>query len=159
MRALRPLAVAAVMASTVAFGPAPARAETVAATFSGTVTIGCFGCGDYGPTGNSASITLTGLYGHAVNVATSGSAVFAVRSPAGPTCTAGPGYADGRLSVATPFGYPDQRFFWTQIGDALYISLPDIGVSGVGTFTVTSPVGNPCGGSVTATISGVLAGI
>ena len=157
MRGLRTLAVAAVTASTVAVGPAPAHAETVAATFLGTATIACFGCGRY--TSNTASFTLSGLYNHVVNVNVSGQANFAVTSPVGATCVAGPGYADGMFGVATPVGYTAQRFFWTQIGDSLLISLPDIGVTGVGTFTVTSPVGNPCGQAVTATITGTLAGI
>lgn len=158
MRGLRTLAVAAVTASTVALGPAPAHAETVAATFTGTATIGCFGCGSYGFAG-TASLSLTGLYGNVVNVNAYGAANFTVYSPGDATCVAGPGYADGNLAVATPIGSKSERFVWTQIGDALYISMPDIDVSGVGTFTVTSPSGIPCGGPVTATITGTLAGI
>ena len=54
----------------------------------------------------------------------------------------------------------DEPFTWTRVGAVALISLPDeTAGAGVATFAVTSPLGLPCGGAVTAIAAGAAVGI
>jgi hypothetical protein len=130
----------------------PASAANVA-VFHGTATIGCFGCGQYGPVGNSASFTVSGILNGVTAVNAAGTATFTVLGPIGSTCLLS-GAARGSLTVA---GVGSTEFFWTRVGAAVVVT------TGWGTgeaaFAITSPLGNPCGGSVDATFAGMLAAV
>lgn len=129
----------------------PASAAN-AATVNGTASIGCFGCGTYGPAGNSASFTASGTVNGVTAANASGSATYTVNEPVGATCVAS-GTAEGSITVE---GVGTTNFNWTRVGAHATVT------TGWGTasvvFAVTSPVGNPCGGAVTASFAGNLAG-
>ena len=131
---------AALSLAAVPVAPAPAHAG--AGRFTGTVTIGCFGCGTYGPSGNHGSFTLTGV--------TNGefTAEFTITTPPGSGCV----LTD---SVAGDFsGAVTGSFTWTRYGQ--HLDIRTNGLPGEGTFVITEPIGNPCGMAVTAFVSGTL---
>jgi hypothetical protein len=118
--------------------PATPASATGAGAFTGTVHINCFGCGLSGGTGH---FTLDGTGAPFV-------ASFTVNEPAS-TCPA-IGTAEGTFSGAV-----NGRFTWTRYGT--YLDIRTNGLPGSGHFVITSPVGNPCGGPVAATVTGTIA--
>lgn len=79
-------------------------------------------------------------------------ASYTAREDAG-TCPA-TGTADGTIS-----GVASGNFHWTRVGALALLSFAGgnvNGADGVMAFVVTSPLGNPCGGPVTATVAGVI---
>lgn len=157
MRGVRTLALAAVTASTLTLGSAPAEALTAAAIV-GEMTIGCFGCGTYGPAGNSGTFSVTGVFGNVITVLRPASATYTVHDTVGATCVVS-STIEGAFSVDTGPAQFTSRMFLTRIGGAVLVAMPDLGVNGAGTFAVTSPVGNPCGGAVSATVTAALVGV
>lgn len=151
MKILRSAIVAAGAAASILMSTTPASAVT-AAVFEGTATIGCFGCGTYGPAGNSANFTVTGVVQNNPVSATGGSATFTVTEPIGATCVVS-GSAQGEIT----FAGITADFTWTRFGPVAVVSVPGVG-TGAAAFAVTSPAGNPCGGSVTASFAGTIAG-
>lgn len=160
MKILRSAIVTAGAAATILMGTSPASAQTVI-TFGGTASIGCFGCGEYGPEGNSACFHVHGvLHGHVV-ADVQGCATFTVTEPAGAACVLS-GSAQGEINIAgtAVTGEAvavDASFTWTRVGATAVVSVPGVG-TGAAVFVVTSPVGNPCGGAVEAHFGGALAG-
>lgn len=144
-------------ASATMFLPGSASA-TSAAQFTGTATIGCFGCGTYGPAGNSATFCVNGVVNN-VNVTcvpgtTNGTATFTVTEPVGATCVVS-GTATGTITVT---GVGSAGFTWNRTGPHARVTVSAWGSTAEVVFNVTSPVGNPCGGPVTAVFSGTLTG-
>jgi hypothetical protein len=130
---------------------APASAAASAAVFQGTATVGCFGCGDYGPPGNNASFTVTGLLDGVGVLDAPGTASVGVTEPIGVTCVIS-GRASGIVTVAR---VGTTYLHWTRTG-AFAVVLTGWG-SGPAVFAITSPVGNPCGGVVMASFAGSIA--
>lgn len=151
MKILRRAIVAAGTAATILTSTTPASAQT-AIVFEGSASIGCFGCGTYGPAGNGACFSVTGVIHGTAVVNAGGCATFTVTEPIGATCVVS-GSAQGEITL----GGDTYTFTWTRFGAVAIISVPDLG-TGAATFLVTSPAGNPCGGSVTARFAGELAG-
>lgn len=57
-------------------------------------------------------------------------------------------------------GVANLSFSWARVGAVAVISTTgDVNGGGTATFAVTSPVGSPCGGSVTAQVVGAIAGV
>ena len=154
----RAAVVAALVATTTVTAP-PASAVTNA-TFTGVVNIGCFGCGTYGPSGNAASLWVNGVYDNRVVSATfpvagpNGHASFTVREPGGDLSCLVTGDASGEVVVTGDLGH---AFTWTRVGAVGVVTVQNVG-NGVATFAVTSPLGNPCGGPVSALIHGWVVG-
>lgn len=122
-------------------------------TFNGTATIGCYGCGWYGPAGNSLSAIATGIVDGRTFVNAWMSATFTVDNPVGTTCIVS-GAASGTMAIGS---VGTLSFTWTMTGSVLRIAYTmSDGSFGTATaaFLVTSPVGNPCGGAVTASFVG-----
>lgn len=151
MKRLRKAVVAA-SAAVAALVPArPASALNVA-EFDGSATIGCFGCGTYGPAGNSASFFVTGTVNGVTAVNAAGAATYTVTNPIGVTCVVN-GTAIGSLTVN---GVGSTTFNWTRTG-AVAVVTTGWG-TGLAAFAVVSPLRDPCGGTVTANFAGVLLG-
>lgn len=129
----------------------PASAAN-AAVVVGDATIGCFGCGVYGPVGNSATFTAAGTVNGVTAAGAAGSATYTVNEAPGTGCIIS-GSAEGSISVT---GVGSTNFNWTRTG-AVAIVTTGWGTAAVA-FAVTSPVGNPCGGAVTAKFAGALVG-
>lgn len=127
----------------------PASAAN-AAVVVGSATIGCFGCGTYGPAGNSASFTAAGTVNGVTAAGAAGSATFTVTEPVGATCVVS-GSATGTISVD---GVGSTGFTWSRTG--AYANVVTAWGNAHVAFAVTSPVGNPCGGAVTASFVGAL---
>jgi hypothetical protein len=140
------LAAAALAYGTVAAPPASAAPGGVA--FLGTANIQCFGCAN---SQGNASLTVAGTVGGSL---ASGSATATYTGgPAGLSCLVS-GNASGSVSGAV-----NLDFFWTRVGAVAVISTSgDITGQGVATFVVTSPLGIPCGTSVTAQVAGTVFG-
>jgi hypothetical protein len=120
-----------------ALGAVPATpASAGAGAFSGTVHIDCFGCGYSQGTG---AFTLDG--------GAPFSASFVVNEP--PSTCPVIGAAEGSFSGAV-----NGQFTWTRYGT--YLDIRTNGQPGSGHFGITAPTGNPCGGPVTATVTGTL---
>lgn len=151
MNTLRTTILAAGAAVAMLVPAAPASAVS-AAHFQGSATIGCYGCGTYGPAGNSASFTITGIVNNTPVVNAAGSASFTVMQPTGATCVV-TGTASGTVWVD---GVGSTWFHATSVG-ATATASTGWGTAFV-TFWIVSPVGNPCGGSVTASFTGILVG-
>lgn len=116
-------------------GGSPASAG--AGAFTGTVHINCFGCGVSAGTG-AFTLFPGGPFW----------ADFWVDEPSAPCPLVGT--AQGRF-----WGSVNGDFTWTRVGSQLDIRTN--GVPGEGSFTITSPVGNPCGmTNVEAAVSGTL---
>lgn len=158
------VAAATVLASAVTTVlPAPSASGATAVQFQGSATIGCFGCGQYGPSGNGATLWLNGVLHNRPLQATfpfaaNGWAEYTVNTPSGVMCTL-TGAANGNIHVdfADGGGF-EAAFAWTRVGSVAMISVPGVGV-GVAAFHITSPVGNPCGASVQAYFAGELVGV
>lgn len=130
---------------------APASAAASAAAFHGTATVGCFGCGDYGPPGNDAWFTVSGMLDGTGVLNAAGHATVGVSEPVGVTCLLS-GRASGLVTVA---GVGTTYLHWTRTGAFAVVSTG--WGNGPAAFVITSPFGNPCGGMVTATFVGSLA--
>jgi hypothetical protein len=148
--------VSTVAAAVLALAFAPAAVPPASATgtgelaFAGTMSFRCFGCGtSYG----TADLTLTGGYGTVPMVARTAHADFTDVESGGVDCVI------TSSAWGTITGAVNLSFYWTSVGAyAVMGTTGDIDGSGFTTFTITSPVGVPCGGPVTAQITGVLAG-
>lgn len=159
MKILRSAIVVAGAAASVLMSTAPGNTATAAA-FSGTAEIGCFGCGEYGPDGNAADFTVAGTIQNEVGTGT-GWATFTVTEPTGAACVVS-GSAQGEIhidgtSVTGATIDIDASFTWTRVGATAVVSVPGVG-TGAAAFKVTEPVGNPCGGAVSASFAGAIAG-
>lgn len=138
MRSLsKPFAVVLAAVGLVAGVAGGSPASAGAGAFTGTVTINCFGCGVSNGTG-AFTLWPGGPFW----------ADFTVTDPAGAQCLV-TGTARGRF-----YGSVNGYFEWTRIGSHLLMSTN--GLPGSGVFVVTSPLGNPCGGSAEAFVSGTL---
>lgn len=162
--------------------PSGQASAASSAEFNGVATVGCFGCGTYGPAGNTAYFCVNGVidardgHTHTVNggvyndptgstpcngstggdgVSGHGSATYTVNEPVGPTCVAS-GTAEGSITVTTATGAHSTSFNWTRTGAHAVITTG--WGTGTAVFHVTSPVGSPCGQRVTADFAGALAG-
>ena len=127
----------------------PAAAAS-AVTFTGTANINCFGCG---ASTSTATLKVSGTINGTTYVNATANAIYTVtEAPA--TCPA-TGSAEGDVTI----GANSVHFTWTRVGANAVINTSGA-INGFGTitFAVTSPVGPPCGGPLTATVAGWLAG-
>jgi hypothetical protein len=118
-----------------------------AAAFTGTSFINCFGCGT---SNGNASLNIVGASASGGPINGAANATFTVNEPAAtcPVQGSAVGSTTGALAV---------NFVWTRLGATAVITTSgDIGGAGVAAFVV---VGNPCGGPVTATLAGAIAGV
>jgi hypothetical protein len=165
-KALRMLGLTAALTASVGLGTGAANAASAVA-FVGTAHINCFGCGDSSGTASicvkgvtvttppippavtvhDPSVGICGLLG------TNTTATYTVHEDTGAGCVVSgtaSGTTSGELNVA---------FNWTRVGAIAVISTTgDVNGAGVAAFVVTSPLGNPCGGAVTAEVVGAVAG-
>lgn len=129
-------------------GPAGAKLPG-GGTFNGTATIGCFGCGT---SSGQANLKVTGTAKGKALAQKPVTATYTVTEPSA-TCPA-TGTATGSFSGAIT-----GTFTWTRVGaNAVITTTGDIKGAGVAAFAVTKPKGLPCGGPVTATVAGSVAG-
>jgi hypothetical protein len=146
----------AVAASSVVLTSAPAHAATFA-TVVGDVTIGCFGCGTYGPSGNDADFWITGIWNNRPVAARylvdppNATATFTVTETIGPQCMVA-GSATGTITVDGQ----SASFTWTRIGTILIVSIPAPGATGVLSFTSVDPM--PCGHRAVFHVNGTMWG-
>lgn len=119
-------------------GTASQPAAATGLAYVGTLHIGCFGCGTFGPGGNSGAITTT------VGPAT---LTFTVNeSPAlCPLVGDGFGVVNGAINGTLT---------WVRVGAVWHTTFN--GLPGDGVFLITSPVGNPCGVPVDVAVAGHL---
>jgi hypothetical protein len=160
MRGLRALAVAAVTASTVALGGAPAEAAT-AVTFEGDAYIDCFGCG---ASAGEATLWVGGVYDDEVVVP----AVYGVTPPNAhawfdvdepPSTCPLTGTATGSFSVLTTGGWRSGSFDWTRVATQAVVTVNGSAAAGPATFVVTAPAGIACGQpDVVAHVTGSVGG-
>ncbi|HVF06304.1 MAG TPA: hypothetical protein VNA20_15790 [Frankiaceae bacterium] len=153
MRVRTNLTAAAALAAA-AFGSAPPASAATAGTIQMAITIGCYGCGTYGPDGNSISVTCTGvcnLGGVTCTGVCSYSGGGTADVPVGLTCLlegrmTGDIYtAGGPVSFALSFVAP----YWVMTLE---------GATAAGAYAITSPVGLVCDSAVTLTFAGTIAG-
>jgi hypothetical protein len=127
----------------------PAFAKPSGGVFNGTAKINCFGCG---ASSGTASLKVSGV---SQGKAVANKPVFAsyTVSEAPATCPA-VGTASGSFSGAI-----HGTFTWTRVGaTAVITTAGGIKGAGIAAFSVTKPVGLPCGGPVTAVVAGSVAG-
>ena len=151
MKILRNAIVAAGAASAILTGMTPASAAT-AAVVEGEATIGCFGCGTYGPAGNSASFRVWGVYDDTTHAGTGGSATFTVNEGTGVGCVVS-GTANGSINV----GGDVRAFVWTRVGVYASVTVTKAGEATIEAdvvFAAHSDATLPCGSRVTATFAG-----
>lgn len=145
---LRSAVLAAGVASTLAMTAVPSSAQG-AGVFTGEASINCFGCG---VSSGTATLSVTGEVNGVAQVGASASATYTVTEI--PSQCPVTGSANGTVSGAV-----NVTFAWTRVGaTALITTSGDINGGGTAVFAVTSPVGNPCGGPVTANFAGAVAG-
>jgi hypothetical protein len=138
---LRSAVIAAGLATSVMVGMTGATADPGAGVFTGSANINCFGCGT---SNGKAHLDVTGTVSGGVD------ATFTVNEPAA-TCPV-QGSATGSTTGAVTV-----NFVWTRLGaTAVITTTGQINGAGVAAFVV---VGLPCGGPVTATVAGALAGV
>jgi len=149
---LRSAIVAAGAASTMIAGMTPASAAPGGVVaFTGTASIGCFGCP--GPRPGTAVLSGTGVTLEGNVISGTANATYTVTDPADVTCVI-TGSATGSVTGAINVG-----FTWLRVGaTAVITTTGEVNGAGAAVFVVTSPVGNPCGGPVTATVVGAVAG-
>ena len=154
MKILRNVVLAAAVAGATAMTGTPANAAG-AGVFTGVASINCFGCG---VSNGSADLWVTGVVGTTPAAAVQGvtppnaKATFSVTEI--PSQCPVTGSAVGVVTGAVNVG-----FSWTRVGaTAVITTTGDINGGGAAAFAVTSPVGNPCGGAVTAQVVGAVAG-
>ena len=151
---LRRIGLAAAVTASVGMGSAPASAEGAGA-FTGTANINCFGCG---VSSGTADLCVTGyvlgqpVVGVCITGGRNATATYTVTEIPSqcPVTGSATGVVTGAVNVS---------FSWTRIGETAVITTTgDIDGGGTAKFAVTSPVGNPCGGPVTASFAGAVAG-
>ncbi|MDQ1705134.1 MAG: hypothetical protein QOF18_1500 [Frankiaceae bacterium] len=148
-RIMRSAVLASAGIASIALGTSsPAFAATEGA-FNGTAHINCFGCGT--STG-TAALKVTGAIGTKKVIQGAVSSSYTVVEAKG-TCPA-VGSATGSFSGAI-----NGTFTWTRVGaTAVLTTAGGIKGDGIAAFAVTQPKGLPCGGPVTATVVGSVAG-
>lgn len=127
--------------------PVPASADVAGASAFAMVldlAVDCFGCGNTGGTLRGDVVAGTDDYATGATV----SGTFHGFEPPGPTCATN-GTMTGSLTVSTGHA---TTFTLTRTGAGVVASFGD-GSTAAGTFTVTSPAGNPCGGPARATVT------
>lgn len=119
------------------------------AEFDGTAHIDCFACGT---SSGTASLSALGVWLNGQPISGPVDATFTAFGSPG-TCP-----VTGTASGSTT-GAVNVNFNWTRLGAVAVITTSgDINGFGVATFTVTEPIGVPCGGPVDATVAGVITG-
>jgi hypothetical protein len=122
-----------------------------ALAFEGTWVEECFGCG-VSPATMNLTVTAGGPGGIVVGGQASSS--FTAGEPADVTCVL-TGAASGLITGAVDFW-----FNFTRVGAfAVITTSGDVHGPGTATFTLTSPLGNPCGGPAEAYVTAQLVGI
>ena len=157
MRTLRGTTTALALTVMLVPGAPPADAAT-AATFEGTAEIGCWGCGTYGPAGNSADFTVTGVFDDTPMVANRGSASFTVKTPTGVGCVVS-GQATGSLSIAGD-RVRTRSFVWSRVGSFAVITIATPGrpgITGWAKLVLSSDSVPPCGARARIRYYGALA--
>ncbi|MDQ1696609.1 MAG: hypothetical protein QOJ03_1962 [Frankiaceae bacterium] len=148
-RIMRSATLAGLAVTGIALGTSgPAYAQGGGA-FQGNAHINCFGCG---ASSGTAALKVTGVVNGASVVQGAVNATYTV-TEATATCPA-VGSANGSFTGAV-----NGTFTWTRVGaTAVLTTTGDIKGAGIAAFAVTSPVGLPCGGPVTAQVVGSVAG-
>ena len=161
MKILRSAIVAAAAASSILMTTTPASAAT-AGVFVGDAEIGCFGCGVYGPAGNVADFTVAGVVNDQVGTGT-GYAEYTVTEGTDAACVIS-GTAEGKIyitatSVTGGTESYESEFSWARTGAVAVVTVSgEVNGTAAAVFVVTDPVGNPCGGPVTAKFAGAIVG-
>ena len=152
MRIRRSITAAAVSALALAGGSAPARAEKAGVVHM-TITIGCYGCGVYGPTGNSVAFSCYGVcdVGGPCTGTCHYTGTGTVSIPTDVNCN---GFGSLLGSLGTPYGTVGLGISW--IPGAMLGSVDNAALNG--TWAATSPMGLVCGGAVEVTFVGTVAG-
>jgi hypothetical protein len=149
---LRSVAIVTALAAAIAV-PSTATASPRrggAGHYGGNASIDCFGCGT---SAGSAALQFTGVYSGYPAVLADATANFIANESADVTCVI-TGSASGTVT-----GVINVDFNWTRVGPLAVITTSgDINGVSLAAFAVTSPIGNPCGGPVTAIVQGVVAG-
>lgn len=122
----------------------PAAADPTAFSLEVDAQIHCFGCGV--SSGTLDGDVLAGLAGFRGGATITGA--FSHDGPAGATCLMTSTMSG---AMTTSDGYAT-TFNLTRLGGDVVATFDD-GSTATGTFAVVSPVGNPCGGPVTARIT------
>lgn len=151
---LRSAIVAAGMAAIAVASTTPASATPGGAfAFTGSTTLTCFGCGHRD--NQKANLSVTGAsLAPATFVAAPATADFSIDEEGGVLCLV-TGSANGTVSG----GGLNVTFNWTRVGAvAVILTAGSVDGAGVAAFVVTDPVGPPCGGQVTASFAGAVAG-
>ena len=154
MRVPRNALVAASAAAALLAGGTPAAANT-AATIDGALWIGCYGCGTYGPTGNAASLLVTGAYAGTITTGSPATVPFTVNSALGAGCGIS-STASGSINV----GGDVRTLVWTVVGAYASITIWKSGaapIEGQAAFVLSDPV-RPCGRAVAVRLLGTLYG-
>ncbi|MDQ1705137.1 MAG: hypothetical protein QOF18_1503 [Frankiaceae bacterium] len=148
-RIMRSAVLAGAAVTGIALGTTGSAYAQGAGVFQGTAHINCFGCGS---SSGTATLKVTGELGGTAMTQAAVSADYSVTEAAG-TCPA-VGSATGNFSGAI-----NGTFTWTRVGaTAVITTAGDIKGDGIAAFAVTSPAGLPCGGPVTASVAGSVAG-
>ncbi|HVF06607.1 MAG TPA: hypothetical protein VNA20_17350 [Frankiaceae bacterium] len=132
---MRRLALALVLATSALAAPAaPATADPGSAVLVLDVTVGCFGCGTYGPAGNSIDGSV--VVGHGpLRTGARVTGTFTINGGCFGDATA--------TGTLTSDGY-GAGFTWIQAGAPARFRIDGFG-SGGGGFAIESPRGIPCG--------------
>lgn len=114
------------------------------------LTIGCFGCGVYGPGGNSLTWVCDSacVFEGTPCVGCQGTGEFTVNGPPGGICAVS-WSADGTIQRPSR----DHLFTMTVIGGTWLMTVHDEGQSS-GVVATREPVGNPCGGPASMILLG-----
>jgi hypothetical protein len=157
------VAAVAVTAGVWTASPASAAPGAGVIAYTGTAHLSCFGCGvksdgQFAGTAAGAGATTAGPV--VVNGAITANNFTYNESNTDPQCVV-QGTADGSVNVG-PYA---ATFHWQRVGAIAIVTLSNVnggGLSGgvgasAAAFGVTSPVGDPCGKAVTATVIGAAA--
>lgn len=165
---LRTLGLSAAIVGSVGLGTTPASAVG-AGNFIGEASIVCFGCNvstgtadlcvngvfvaeDVPPTSVPPAVTQVECEYDGDNTVWNVEATYTViEIPSQcPVTGSATGSTTGAVNVT---------FNWTRVGaNAVITTTGDIDGGGTASFAVTDPVGNPCGGPVTAAVAGMIVG-
>jgi hypothetical protein len=116
--------------------------------FTATVDYACYGCG--GGTSGWLSGSFTGDINGQIYQNAPMSASFFASQPSGSSCE-----LSGSASGSVYIGDQSASFSWTQTGNLLFLTFSGGFVgSATALHRVFSPVGNPCGTSATAAVTG-----
>ena len=177
---LRSLGLTAALIGSVGLGTTPAHAGPGAVAFVGEAHINCFGCGVSSGTAELCAIGYVvpqGVVkcvdeGPLVDWANDAIANLPAIPPVPPLPTVAPNVWATYTVFESPTTCPITgsangattgdvvvQFNWTRVGaTAVITTTGDINGGGVAVFAVTDPIGNPCGGPVTAVVAGAIAG-